>query len=198
MEKTQFQIIVIGAGAGGLVVAIGAAKAGKKVLLIEKGNWGGDCTNFGCIPSKTLIARAEKKERDHLFEHIHSIVQGVREHEEPEALEKLGIVAVTGHAQFIDPHTLEVEGRRYTGQSIVIAAGSKPLIPEVEGLKQTPYKTNETIFDLETLPNSLAVLGGGPIGCELAQAFAKLGTDVKLIHRHCDILNKEEVKDLDM
>ena len=206
----QYSIIVIGAGAAGLVIAIGAARAGKKVLLIEKGNYGGDCTNFGCIPSKSLIASAHvahaikeasrfgleftlpRIDASRSLVRTRGIVEEVRSHEDPEALAKLGVETLTGNAAFKDPHTLVVNGEEITGKQFVIAAGSSPFIPPVKGLEKTPFLTNETIFDLKEIPQSLVVLGGGPIGCELAQAFQRLGSQVTLIHSHEVLLNREE------
>lgn len=206
----KYALVVIGAGSAGLVVAIGSAKAGKKVLLIEKGNYGGDCTNFGCIPSKSLIASAHAAEsiregksfglefappnlqaRDALAR-VRRIVEEVRSHEDPGALAKMGVDTITGPASFKDPHVLVVNGEEVYAKRIVIATGSSPFIPPVKGLDGTPYLTNETIFDLEEVPASLAVLGGGPIGCELAQAFHRLGSTVTLVHSHQQLLNKEE------
>lgn len=187
----MYEIIVVGAGAGGLVVAIGAAAAGKKVLLIDKGTWGGDCTNYGCVPSKTLIALAEKHS-DNPFPHVHEIVSEVRSHEDPKALNAKGVETLEGLVHFIDPHTLQVGDQTVQGKQIVIATGSSPLVPSIVGLKETPFLTNETIFDLKEIPKSLCVLGGGPIGCELAQAFRRLGADVSLIHRRPYLLKKEE------
>jgi pyruvate/2-oxoglutarate dehydrogenase complex dihydrolipoamide dehydrogenase (E3) component len=212
MEK--FDIIVIGAGAAGLVVAAGASSAGKKVLLIEKENWGGDCTNFGCVPSKSLIASAAAShiastsktlgletctfaKTEHALERVRKIVSSIREHEEPEALQKKGITTMTGSASFIDANTIRVQTQNeqqvdVTGKFIVIAAGSHPRIPEIPGLAATPFLTNETIFSLEKIPQSLVVLGGGPIGCELGQAFQRLGSEVTLIHSHSHLLEREE------
>lgn len=192
--SNSYPLVVIGAGAAGLVVAIGYAKAGKKVLLIENGNYGGDCTNFGCIPSKTLIGLAQNERKDLSF--VRQIVSEVRSHEEPEALSKLGVETLTARASFLSPHLIEaVEKSGKTHQiyakKIVVATGSSPQIPSIPGLKGTPYLTNETIFDLVELPKSLIVLGGGPIGSELAQAFQRLGTSVHLIHRHSEILARE-------
>lgn len=217
MEIEKYQIIVIGAGAGGLVVAIGAAKAGKKVLLIEKGHYGGDCTNWGCIPSKTLIASAEKAfclkegdafgiefdaksfQADKALKRVRQIIKKIRHHEEPEALEKFGVATKTGRAAFVGPNKLEIHnsaGQIETvfGQYIVIAAGSHPFIPPIEGLKETPFLTNETIFSLKKIPKRLGVLGAGPIGCELAQAFARLGAQVTLIASKKGILPREEAE----
>jgi len=206
----SYPLVVIGAGAGGLVVAIGATKAGKKVLLIEKGNYGGDCTNFGCIPSKSLIASANsaasiKEGRDLGVEassqtieaskslsRIRKIVAEIRSHEDPEALKKLGLETLTGTAKFEEPYVLRVNDEIIRAKQIAIATGSSPFIPIIKGLDKTPFLTNETIFELKEIPKSLLVIGGGPIGCELAQAFLRLGSKVSLIHSHNELLNKEE------
>lgn len=215
MTRSKYSLVVIGAGAGGLVVAIGGAKAGKKVLLIEKEYWGGDCTNFGCIPSKTLIARAEKahairnaneasidvKTSDfsaqRVLEKVRTTIAKVRSHEDPKTLNKLGVDTITGHASFIDPHLLKVVERSGTehqvkAKKIVIAAGGHPFIPSIDGLKDTPFLTNETIFDLKEIPKRLGIIGGGPIGCEMAQAFARLGSHVTLIVSQKGIMPREE------
>ncbi len=209
-----YPLVVIGAGSAGLTIAVGAAKAGKKVLLIERGLFGGDCTNYGCIPSKSLIASARIA---HAIEHAErfgiqtaqgfeahgalkraqSIVERVRTHEDAGALAKLGIDTLAGEAHFIARHVLEVKmpsgiTERVQGKKIVIATGSSPRIPAIDGLQGTPYLTNETIFSLPKIPNSLTILGGGPIGCELAQAFQRLGSKVRLIQKHPALLMKEE------
>jgi len=205
----RYPFVVIGAGAGGLVIALGLAKLRRRVLLIEKGEMGGDCTNVGCIPSKALIAAAEAAySARHAKElgievsevhaagalaHVRAVVEQIRSKEEPPKLEKLGVDVARGEARFLDPHTLEVEGvGQIQAKKIVIATGSKPCIPNVEGLSETPYQTNETIFDLDHLPKSLAVVGAGTIGCELAQAFARLGTKVTLIHPHTHLMDRED------
>lgn len=206
----SYPLVVIGAGAGGLVIAIGATKAGKKVLLIEKGNYGGDCTNFGCIPSKSLIASGHSaaaiKEAKELgieissqiiktnksLSRLREIVAEIRSHEDPEALNKVGLETLTGTAKFDGPNILRVNDNVIEAKQIVIATGSSPFIPPIKGLDRTPFLTNETIFELKEIPKSLAVIGGGPIGCELAQAFLRLGSKVSLIHSHTELLNKEE------
>lgn len=213
----DYPIIVIGAGAGGLVVAIGAAKAKKKVLLIEKGNYGGDCTNFGCIPSKSLIAASHAAhyiknsprwgiqssvsvfDSTGALERTRRIVEEIKSHEDPEALAKLGVETITGIASFTDSHTLKVildDGKTKTvrGKNIVIATGSYPYIPKIKGLEDCPYCTNESIFDLKTVPKRLGVIGGGPIGCELAQAFQRLGSQVSIIQHDLHILKREEIE----
>lgn len=214
-QKFDYSTLVIGAGAGGLVVAIGLAKAGKKVLLIEKGNYGGDCTNFGCIPSKTLIHTAKKAHAlrrgkdlgltyslsnfkgEGALEHTRQVVQGFLDHETPPALAELGVETLTGAAAFSDPHTLIVtladgSKKQVTGNQIVIATGSHPTLPPVSGLESLPYLTNETVFQLQEIPESLAVIGGGAIGCELAQAFSRLGSEVTLIEFAPHLLFREE------
>jgi len=211
----SYSIIVIGAGAGGLVIAIGAARAGKKVLLIERGHWGGDCTNFGCIPSKALIASAHSAHAVHAgkklgleggapfthaekaLERVRDLISEVRGHEDPAALKEKGVETLTGVAQFIDRYRLKVvddqgKERVVTGKQIVIGTGGSPLIPQIEGIEGTPYLTNETLFDLKEIPKRLCIVGGGPIGCELAQAFSRLGSQVTQVHRRTYLLKKEE------
>ncbi|MEM1283641.1 MAG: FAD-dependent oxidoreductase [Chlamydiota bacterium] len=214
-EVQHFAIVVVGAGSGGLVVAIGAAKAGKRVLLIEKGKYGGDCTNYGCIPSKSTIASAhtakeflqseavgiihscDRFDAGKALERTRSIVSEIRSHEEPDALKEHGVETLTGEASFIDTDILEVrveDGTTVcvTGDHIVLATGSHPRIPEIEGIEAVDVMTNETVFDMKTVPKSLIVVGGGPIGCELAQAYHRLGSKVSVVHRHEHVLNKEE------
>ncbi len=206
----MYDVIVVGAGAGGLVVAIGAAKGGKKVLLIEKGRYGGDCTNFGCIPSKSLIASAHAA---HMLTHakelgvetspfsfdgapalerVRKIVDEVRSHEEPQALHPFGVETMEGTASFKDKRTLQVGDKEVSGKQIVIATGSSPVIPPIEGLEGTPFLTNETVFDLKEIPKRMIFVGGGPIACELAQAFSRLGAEVTLIGSHVTLLQREE------
>ncbi len=209
-RENPYPIVVIGAGAGGLVIAIGGTKAGKKVLLIEKGPYGGDCTNFGCIPSKSLIASAHSAfamkngkelgidslplitQANEALSRVRAIVAEIRSHEDSEALNKLGVETLTGHAKFEGPHILRVNEEVIYAKQIVIATGSSAFIPKIKGLDKTPFLTNETIFELKEIPKSLTVIGGGPIGCELAQAFLRLGSKISLIHSHPELLNKEE------
>ena len=182
-------LIVIGAGAGGLVIAIGHAKAGRQVLLVDKGTWGGDCTNFGCIPSKALIHAANTgMPAAEGLQRARSIVQEVRSHEDPAALNALGVETLEGTAHFLDPHTLQVGDKQVKGKQIVIATGSRPAPPRFDA----DHLTNETIFDLEEAPPTLTVIGGGPIGCELGQAFAKFGSRVTLLQRPGALLPREE------
>lgn len=209
-KTNTYPIVVIGAGAGGLVIAIGATKAGKKVLLIEEGFYGGDCTNFGCIPSKSLIASAHSafaiKESKKLgidslpltvkanntLSRVRAIVDEVRSHETPEALSDLGLETLTGLARFEGVNILRVNEKLIHAKQIVIATGSSASIPKIHGLDKTPYLTNETVFGLKEIPKSLTVIGGGPIGCELAQAFLRLGSKTTLVHSHAELLNRED------
>lgn len=221
MQKC-YPIIVIGAGAAGLVIANGAAKAGKKVMLIEKGNWGGDCTNFGCIPSKSLIASASAAHAlrnakelgvnaevgpilaDASLKRVRSIVTEIRSHEDLEALKKNGVDAVEAAASFIDPHTLLItdasgKSQQVHGKQIVIATGSSPFIPPVKGLSQAPFLTNETLFSLKEIPKRLAIMGAGPIGSELAQAMQRLGCSVSLIAKDLPLMKEDpEVQEVIM
>lgn len=215
MALREYPLVVIGAGAGGLVVAIGAAKAGKRVLLVEAGNYGGDCTNFGCIPSKSLIASAHvahslrqteefglslssfQLKADGALERVRRIVAEVKSHEVPDALEQLNVETLTGKASFIDKKTIEVtksegEADHIRAKTFVIATGSHPFIPEIPGLAEIPYLTNETLFSLEVIPEHLMVLGGGPIGCEMSQAFRRLGSRVTLIGTRPVLLPRDE------
>jgi len=208
--KNIFDIIVVGSGAGGLVIAIGGAKAGKKVLLIEKGEYGGDCTNYGCIPSKSLIASAKNAhvlttskelgietspfsiDATGALTRVREIISEVRSHEDASTLNKFGVQTLNGAAFFQNAHTLTVGDETVQGKQIVIATGSYPVIPEIPGLKGTPFLTNETVFDLKEIPKRLIFVGGGPIGCELAQAFSRLGSSVTLIVRKPYIMNRED------
>jgi len=215
MEK--YPLIVIGSGAGGLVCAIGFASAGRKVLLVEKGEFGGDCTNYGCIPSKAILSSAmwahhikEGKvygiesesvqfNADKALERVKKIISRVRDHEDRATLESQGVDVLEGVASFDSPNTVKVtdkEGKETLvyGKQIVIAAGGHPRKPVESWGECVDYLTNETIFALKSIPKSMIFLGGGPIGCELAQAFSRLGSKVIIIHRHSSLLNKEDPK----
>lgn len=213
VKVKKYPYIVIGAGAAGLSIATGLAKANKKVLLIERAEFGGDCTNLGCIPSKALIAAAEvvhgaiklgkmqieSKSQiscEDALDYVLRVVEQVREKDEPNELAKEGIETLKGHARFIGEKTLQVdvEGKTstYVAKRIILATGSEPRIPPVEGIDCIDYLTNENIFNLKSIPKRLAVVGAGAIGCELAQAFRRLGSEVALIHPHHRLLDREE------
>lgn len=192
-------ICVIGAGAGGLSVAAGAARLGRKTVLIEKGAMGGDCLNYGCVPSKALLAAAKRAaimtEPDRLgvesggakvdfaavMKHVRDTIAAIAPHDSQERFEGLGVKVIRASAKFLDRRTVEAEGVKIRARRFVIATGSRPVIPPIAGLDETPYLTNETLFDLKESPAALAIIGGGPVGVEMAQAFARLGSKVTLI-----------------
>lgn len=188
----KYDIIVIGAGSGGLTAAIGLAAAGKSVALIEGDKMGGECTNTGCIPSKALIHAAKKYKQGSLdsplkaLEYTRKTVAKVRTHESPEQMKNKGVKLFQGFARFQDPHTIIIKkkdrrSQKITGKKIIIATGSSPYLPKIEGLDKDKILTNQNIFDLKSVPKNFAILGGGPIGCEMAQAFANLGSKVTII-----------------
>ncbi|AHC16707.1 dihydrolipoyl dehydrogenase family protein [Salinispira pacifica] len=202
--KTDF--LVIGAGSGGITAAVTAAGFGKKVLLVDKNLPGGECTWSGCVPSKALIHQAHvshiasqqvpgfKPDTRKAMAHVHDVRNTVYSHESPEALADMNIEFLQGHARFIDPHTVEVGENRIQASRIIVASGSSAFIPPVKGLTGLPYLTNENMFELEDLPDSMIVLGGGPIGIELAQALNRLGVRVELVEMAERILPREEAE----
>jgi len=197
--KYDYHIAVIGAGSGGLVVASGAASLGAKVALIEASKMGGDCLNYGCVPSKTFLKSAHvateirhsrelglaaKLEGTHLgavMERVSSVIAEIEPHDSVERYEGLGVTVLKGRGILKDSHTIEVDGLLVTAKNIVLATGSEAAVPPIPGLDTISYLTNRTIFDLKTLPKHLIVLGGGPIGLELGQGFAQLGSKVSVV-----------------
>ncbi|MEP6993288.1 MAG: FAD-dependent oxidoreductase, partial [Acidobacteriota bacterium] len=206
-----YDVVVIGAGTAGLVTAAGTAGLGGRVALIEQGRMGGDCLNTGCVPSKALIAAARLidqirhaqdfglKPHEPAFDFA-TVFARMRERRSKIAVndsqarfEGLGVDVFTGHAQFLSPREVRVGSQTLRATNFVIAAGSRAAVPEIAGLDKIRYYTNETIFDeLEEKPKHLAVLGGGPIGCELGQVFARLGVRVTILQRASRILEKED------
>ncbi|MGR4000706.1 MAG: FAD-dependent oxidoreductase [Alphaproteobacteria bacterium] len=206
MNKTQTlapDLCIIGAGSAGLSLAAGAVQLGASVVLVEEREMGGDCLNYGCIPSKALLTAAKiaatpgpQSQKTSPFgvhletkninfarvhDHIHEVIASIAPHDSQERFENLGCTVLREHAQFIDPKILQVGNQRVRARDFVIATGSRPLVPPIPGLADTPHLTNETVFNLKECPPSLIVLGGGPIGCELAQAFARLGAEVHVL-----------------
>ncbi|SDY94371.1 FAD-dependent oxidoreductase [Nitrosomonas halophila] len=194
-------LIVIGAGAAGLVTAYIAAAARAKVTLIESHKMGGDCLNYGCIPSKALIRTATflKQARaapslgitqtqveynfGEVMQRVQRIIRAVEPHDSVERYTGLGVEVIAGQARINSPWTVEVDGKTLTTRAIVIASGARPFIPKIPGLETVQYFTSETIWSLTERPKRLVVLGGGPIGCELAQAFARLECQVTIVER---------------
>lgn len=184
----HYDLCVIGGGAAGLVAAGGAAQLGARTLLIERDRLGGECLYTGCVPSKALLAAAARARLGsggwaEARASVRDAIATIEPHDSPERFRGFGVEVVKARAEFIDRHRLSVDGRTVTARRFVIASGSDPAIPPVPGLSEVPYLTNETIFELAEQPSRLLIVGGGPIGCELAQAFARLGTRVIVVQR---------------
>ena len=195
----DFDIAVIGAGSGGLTVAAAAAQFGQRVVLFEKGEMGGDCLNYGCVPSKALLAAAKQAQAVRsgaaygiaaqepqvdfakVMAHVRRAIAAIAPNDSQERFEKLGVTVVRAEARFRDATAIEAEGLSYTARRMVIATGSRAAVPPVPGLDQVPYLTNESIFENHVLPQHLLIIGGGPIGMELAQAHRRLGSKVTVI-----------------
>lgn len=192
-------ICIIGAGSGGLSIAAGAAQMGAKVVLVEKHLMGGDCLNFGCVPSKALLAAAHaaqavrtsgrfgvnghEPEIDFLKvrDHVKDVIAGIAPHDSVERFEGLGVTVIQAAARFVDPATVEAGGTRIRARRFVVATGSSAAVPPIPGLSETPYFTNETLFDNGERIDHLVVVGGGPIGLEMAQAHRRLGSAVTVL-----------------
>ncbi len=197
MDEIKADLVVVGAGSGGLSVASGAAQLGLRVVLFEAGEMGGDCLNYGCVPSKALIAAAHAARPPlglgigatatvnfpAVMAHVRAAMAAIAPHDSQEHFEKIGVRVVRQHASFAGPRVVEGEDIRVRARKIVLATGSRPKIPDVAGLAETPYFTNETIFDLTSCPQRLLIIGGGPIGMELGQAFRRLGAEVAIVQR---------------
>lgn len=199
--KGKYDLVVIGAGSAGLVTAAGAAGLGARVALIEARRLGGDCLNHGCVPSKAILrsARSLAEARDaaslglkidgehveadfpQVMARMRSLRARLATHDSAERFRGLGIDVFLGRGRFVSRESIEVGGRRLAFGRACIATGSAPAIPQVPGLAETGYLTNETLFSLEELPPRLLVMGGGPVGCEMAQAMARLGSRVTLV-----------------
>jgi len=207
----DYDLVVIGAGSGGLVACKLAVGLGKRTALIEKRKLGGDCTWFGCIPSKTLIKSANVAHqvtrlqefglRPHgpveldtarVMAHVRSVVRADADGHPPEAFEAEGIDVLFGSPQFLDNHSIEFGERRISAHKFIVCTGSHPYIPAIKGLADIPYLTNETIFDIEGLPKSMIVLGAGPIGVELSAALNRLGVNMTVVQKSADILEKDD------
>ena len=207
----NYNLVVIGAGTAGLVTAAGSVGLGARVALVERNQMGGDCLNFGCVPSKALISSArllhrmrqaprwgiEKVEPVFDFKKIFAEMRAARAELAPldsqERFESLGVDVFRGEASFLSPHEIAVGEEKLRARHFIIASGSRAAVPEPIGASQVPYFTNETIFDqLAEKPESLLVIGGGPIGCELSQMFSRLGVQVTLLQRGARLLDKED------
>ncbi len=204
-------LVVIGGGVGGLVTASVAGQLGLDTVLVEReNNLGGDCLHYGCVPSKTLIRSAEvahmarqagrfginaqtgETDLGAVSDRVQQVVQAIQEHDDPDRFRGYGVDVVFGEASFLDPHTIVVGDRRIRGRRFVIATGSRPAVPPIDGLQDIDYWTNETVFRQRQLPARMAVLGGGPIGLELAQSFARLGSQVTVFEAAPRVLPRED------
>ena len=212
MPEYDYDIGVIGGGAAGLTVTSGAAQLGAKTLLVEKEKeLGGDCLHFGCVPSKTLIKTAHvyhwmknsvkfglpsvdapPVDFREISKRIKSVIGTIQHHDSKERFCQLGARVEFGQPVFIDEHSIRLNGDSYSAKTWVLATGSSPAAPSIKGLDKTPYITNKEIFTLDHLPESMIVLGGGPIGIEMSQAFCRLGTQVSVVNRSLQILSKED------
>lgn len=214
MKKGEgvYNVVVIGAGTAGLVTAAGTAGLGGRVALIERNKMGGDCLNFGCVPSKALISSARLIQQiresekwgldrqspqfafEKVFERMRARRAKIAPHDSQERFESLGVDVFRSEARFVSPREMEVNGQKLRAKNFVVATGSRAAIPKMEGINSVPYFTNETIFDeLKEKPESMIVLGGGPIGCELGQAFSRLGVEVTIVQSAAQPLPREDV-----
>jgi pyruvate/2-oxoglutarate dehydrogenase complex dihydrolipoamide dehydrogenase (E3) component len=209
MTRLDVDICVIGAGSGGLSVAAGASQLGASTVLIERAEMGGDCLNFGCVPSKSLLAAAkaaraggeakrfgvhyEKPRVDFpaVARHVKGVIAAIAPNDSEERFTGLGVKVIRAAARFTGPEEVEADGARIRARRFVVATGSAPTHPPIPGLAEAPFFTNETIFANETLPEHLIVLGGGPIGLEMAQAHASLGSRVTVLEAF-SILAKDD------
>jgi len=212
MTRYDFDIGVLGGGSGGLTVAAGAARFGAKTLLVEKEKeLGGDCLHYGCVPSKTLIRTAHVC---HLMKNapryglpavavppvdfrdvsrrIRSVIAAIQKHDSEERFCGLGARVEFGEPHFVDEHTIRLNGSAYSAKHWVIATGSSAAFAPIPGLDRTPVLTNREIFTLDRLPRSMIILGGGPVGVEMGQAFCRLGTEIDIVDVAAEILNRED------
>ncbi len=212
MENNKRQdLVILGGGVSGLIIASVAGQLGLKVTLIEKTDrLGGDCLHYGCVPSKTLIHSARvaslmrrgtefglpsvatEVDLNQVMQHVADVIETIQKHDDPERFRSYGCEVIFGRARFVDAHHVAIDGQNIAGRRFVIATGSSAAVPPVDGIKRIEFLTNETIFAHGRLPTQLLVLGGGPIGVELAQAFLRLGSRVVLVQRNKRLLPKED------
>ena len=196
---TRYDLCLIGGGSAGLSIAAGAAQMGSSVVLVERAKMGGDCLNYGCVPSKAFLSAGKKAKTQKssarfgvadvaptvnfsaVMDHVADVIAQIAPHDSVERFESLGVRVICAQGVFEDRHTLCAGSERIIARRFVIATGSRPFIPPIDGLEAVPFLTNETVFSLREQPQKLIVIGGGPIGCELGQGFANLGTEVSLI-----------------
>ena len=208
--KFDYNIIVIGAGAGGLVSSLIGSTLKAKVLLVEKDQMGGECLNKGCVPSKALIKIArnahsfkhssemglniqiQKIDFVKVMDHVRSVVSKIAPHDSRERYQSLGVECISGSAKILSPFEVEVSGKSYSTKNIIIASGAESFIPEINGLSDVDFLTSETLWNLTSLPEDLLIIGGGPIGCELGQALSRLGAKVVIVESHPSLVSRED------
>jgi pyruvate/2-oxoglutarate dehydrogenase complex dihydrolipoamide dehydrogenase (E3) component len=211
MARFTHDVIVIGGGAGGLVTTVGCAQLGLKTAVVERNRLGGDCLYHGCVPSKSLLRTAAVYKQAAEFERfglpsvklppvrmsdvnarVKSVIEEIAQHDSAERFESLGAEVFMGQPRFLGPHEIEVDGERLSAKSIVISTGSSPRGLPIQGLEDSGYITNLDVFDLEELPRRLVVIGAGPIGSEMAHAFARLGSEVTVLDVAPQMLPRED------
>ena len=210
MAKMDYNVIVIGAGSAGLVSSYISAAVKAKVALIEKHKMGGDCLNTGCVPSKALIRTAKmlsyiKRHKDYglssaeatfdfanVMERVQTVIGKVEPHDSIERYTSLGVDCFTGEAKIISPHEVQIDGKTLTTKNIIVATGARPFVPPIPGLDQVDYLTTDNLWEIREQPERLVVLGGGPIGSEMTQCFARLGTRVTQVEKAPCILSRED------
>lgn len=209
-SRFDVNLVVIGAGSGGLVSAYIAAAVKAKVILIEKHKMGGDCLNTGCVPSKALIRAAKTQYAiqkanqlgienasgtvnfSKVMQRIHKVIDTIEPHDSVERYTKLGVECIQGEAKIVSPFEVQVGDRVITTKNIIIASGARPFVPPIDGLKDIDYLVSDNLWDLQEQPKKLLVMGGGPIGCELAQSFQRLGTQVTLVDMADRLMPRED------
>jgi dihydrolipoamide dehydrogenase len=212
----DYNVVVIGAGSGGLVSAYICAAVKAKVALIEKHRMGGDCLNTGCVPSKALIRSASvvsqirrhkefgleaadvKIDFAQVMERVQRVISKVAPHDSITRYTSLGVDCYHGAAKILSPNAVEVDGKKLTTKNIIVATGGGPAVPDIKGIQEAGYLHTENIWDIRVQPKRLVVVGGGPIGCELGQAFARLGCKVTLIQRGAQLLHREDDEVVDI
>ena len=187
MQKINTDLLIIGAGSGGLSVAAGAAQMGANVVLLEGGEMGGDCLNYGCVPSKALLAKAKEAHQGlpisyaDAMRHVHEVIGKIEPMDSQERFEGFGVKVIRAYGKFVSPTEVEAGDTRIKARRIVVATGSSPMVPPIPGLDAVPYLTNESLWDLTEQPAHLLIIGAGPIGMEMAQAHVRLGSKVTVV-----------------
>lgn len=208
-KKYDYDLIVIGGGAAGFTASKTANGLGKKVAMIEKDKLGGECTWSGCIPSKALIKASEifhniknssrygiksdaNISSENIMNHVRGVVQSVYATHKPETFEKDGIKVLFGSPKFLDNHTIKLNDKKITANKFILATGSSPFVPKISGIEKTKYLTNSNLFELQEIPKTLTIIGAGPIGIEMAQAFTRLGTKVGVVDMAGFLVNDDK------